>query len=245
MGTLALPFFILLWWWNQGRQDQTEPGPTPGTTVPPWPGSAPKPAPAPPTTHAPAPTHPSSVPMASAHHAPSTVPVRAAPWNPPAGVPAFPGPSWEPDSPVGPGVASRAAQLLSELWRYGAGTTKVEQTGGRWIAYRATPMGSKHGVVAYRLRSEAPSPATVPTSYTPAASHPAQPLSSIHLPTLRRGSHGPDVVHLQQRLGITADGAFGPKTEAAVRTYQRAHGLVADGIVGSRTWASLYGGGNA
>ncbi len=44
---------------------------------------------------------------------------------------------------------------------------------------------------------------------------------------------------LQRKLNITADGLFGKNTEAAVREYQKAHGLTADGIVGPHTWESL------
>ena len=50
---------------------------------------------------------------------------------------------------------------------------------------------------------------------------------------------GPSVVWLQQKLGIAADGTFGTGTDAAVRHYQAAHGLTADGVVGNATWASL------
>ena len=35
------------------------------------------------------------------------------------------------------------------------------------------------------------------------------------------------------------DGVWGPKTEQAVRDFQRSRGLVADGIVGAKTWAAL------
>lgn len=59
--------------------------------------------------------------------------------------------------------------------------------------------------------------------------------------TLRRGSTGEDVRLLQKRLGISADGKFGPGTDAAVRRYQASHGLKADGIVGAKTWTALYG----
>ena len=56
---------------------------------------------------------------------------------------------------------------------------------------------------------------------------------------LQRGSKGEDVKKVQNFLGITADGDFGPNTEAAVREYQSENGLNVDGIVGSQTWASM------
>ncbi len=63
--------------------------------------------------------------------------------------------------------------------------------------------------------------------------------------TLRRGDRGEDVKVLQRALkragydAGTIDGIFGPRTEAAVRAFQRANGLTVDGIVGPRTWAAL------
>jgi peptidoglycan hydrolase-like protein with peptidoglycan-binding domain len=44
---------------------------------------------------------------------------------------------------------------------------------------------------------------------------------------------------LQQKLGVSADGVYGPKTRAAVKRFQRAHGLAADGVAGPRTLAAL------
>ena len=40
---------------------------------------------------------------------------------------------------------------------------------------------------------------------------------------------------------VSIDGRFGAATEAAVRAYQRFAGLTVDGIVGRKTWDSLYG----
>jgi putative chitinase len=58
--------------------------------------------------------------------------------------------------------------------------------------------------------------------------------------TLRKGSQGPEVVRLQKLLHVKpADGDFGPKTAAAVREFQKSHGLVADGVVGPATWSAL------
>jgi putative chitinase len=58
---------------------------------------------------------------------------------------------------------------------------------------------------------------------------------------LKNGSKGDDVKKLQEKLGISADGDFGPGTETKVKEWQAANGLTADGIVGDATWAKLFG----
>src|SRR3954465_5544087 len=52
-------------------------------------------------------------------------------------------------------------------------------------------------------------------------------------------TRGSSVRLLQRRLGVTADGVYGPGTARAVRRFQRAHRLAADGVVGPGTWAAL------
>ena len=53
------------------------------------------------------------------------------------------------------------------------------------------------------------------------------------------GSRGADVRALQHALGLYVDGSFGAKTKQAVIAYQMEQRLIADGIVGAKTWKVL------
>ncbi len=62
---------------------------------------------------------------------------------------------------------------------------------------------------------------------------------------LRQGDRGYQVTALQHELNrhgadLEPDGDFGPLTDAAVRTFQRRHGLVVDGIAGPKTRQALH-----
>jgi len=63
-----------------------------------------------------------------------------------------------------------------------------------------------------------------------------------------RGCGGSEVERIQvqlKKLGFYAghiDGAFGGGTESAVRAFQKARSLTADGRVGPKTWAALFDG---
>lgn len=81
-----------------------------------------------------------------------------------------------------------------------------------------------------------------PLAVTPTPS----PTPQINYTTLRKGDQGRDVVTMQQALaelgflnGAT-DGNFGTGTETAVKNFQTANGLEADGIAGRMTLESLY-----
>ena len=90
--------------------------------------------------------------------------------------------------------------------------------------------------------SPSPSPTPTPTPTLPAASTPTATPSR----TLRSGDTGEDVRLLQQRLidlgylKSKADGIFGSGTVTAVKAFQKANGLTADGVAGSATYRKLY-----
>lgn len=192
----------------------------------------------------------------------------------PEGLPPFPGSGWEYDEPPPQVVQKRAGELVQTLWDKGKGTYKIEQTAGRWIAYQAgITAGNRHGVIAYRQKragalpaSRPATPRAVPPSApsvpgTPANSMPpgsvrvTLPGGALGLPTLRYGrglkpaAPDKDVMLLQQKLGITADGRFGNDTRAAVSKFQAQQAVAGrpgwklsdiDGVVGPQTWTALF-----
>ena len=56
---------------------------------------------------------------------------------------------------------------------------------------------------------------------------------------VKMGSAGAPVRAIQHALGLHIDGSFGAKTREAVVNWQRENRLIADGVVGSQTWALL------
>jgi putative chitinase len=58
---------------------------------------------------------------------------------------------------------------------------------------------------------------------------------------LKKGDNNEQVKQLQVKLQLDPVGNFGPKTEEAVKIWQAAHGLTADGMVGDKTWAMIMG----
>lgn len=55
---------------------------------------------------------------------------------------------------------------------------------------------------------------------------------------LVRGVRGEAVKALQEKIGVEADGIFGPGTEKALKAFQSENGLAADGIAGPDTFAA-------
>lgn len=96
-----------------------------------------------------------------------------------------------------------------------------------------TAMALEDGAMAGTINNATPTPApTVTTMLTP-------------LPLLKKGSEGGAVWAMQtlltdrgySTLGVDSD--FGPNTEAALKKFQGAHGLDADGECGALTWEKL------
>ncbi len=91
-------------------------------------------------------------------------------------------------------------------------------------------------------RVNPPTPVALPHQVAFSSPTPATPKAAV---VLRPGSQGSAVKQLQahlQRLSYDPgpiDGQFGPRTDQAVRQFQRTTGLPVDGVVGATTWAQL------
>jgi murein DD-endopeptidase MepM/ murein hydrolase activator NlpD len=108
----------------------------------------------------------------------------------------------------------------------------------------------KAAIAWQKTNVEAPkaTPEDAPALPVPAHSLPAEPNLVAPAPKktkpalsgyLKVGSKGPDVKYLQEKLGLEADGIFGPKTKTVVVAFQKKQKLTADGIVGPVTWKKL------
>ena len=118
---------------------------------------------------------------------------------------------------------------------------RTMQVGGRYIRGYCLPD------YARKAKEVVKEPASVTPSKSP-ANAPAtatEKTATISLPQVRKGSKGASVTALQQLLTAKGydtkgvDGDFGNNTDAALRKYQRAMGLTADGICGKNSWTAL------
>jgi peptidoglycan hydrolase-like protein with peptidoglycan-binding domain len=116
----------------------------------------------------------------------------------------------------------------SDTWAYGA---------ERFNKFHAPAGGPTGGQFAAASGSSSKGAKGKDTRPTPTNQHP-----------VGRGETGKRVSDLQERLNaggfkppLKVDGIFGPKTLAAVRAFQKAHGLKVDGLVGPLTTAALRG----
>jgi len=81
-----------------------------------------------------------------------------------------------------------------------------------------------------------PTPAPVPPVAAPWAATRYTPYKGV---VLRQGSTGAAVAVLQRGLRVTPDGAFGPRTQAALVTFQSQQGISVSGIATRPAWDRL------
>ncbi|MBQ7305066.1 MAG: peptidoglycan-binding protein [Clostridia bacterium] len=139
---------------------------------------------------------------------------------------------------------------LKELGYY-TGSIDGQYGSGSMAAVKA--FQSKHGLTADGLAGKATyailfSDSAKKANESSTTTKPSTPNNSYEIPTrtLRRNDTGDDVANLQKRLKelgyytSLVDGSYGKGTVAAVTAFQQQHGLAADGVAGSRTYAILF-----
>ncbi len=94
-------------------------------------------------------------------------------------------------------------------------------------------------VKRFQTGARLPASGVVDAATWTAVERAAYPLLGYRKTVLRSGSRGTAVVALQKALKVVADGAFGPKTAAALRAAQTRAKLPATGVTDVRTWITL------
>jgi len=120
---------------------------------------------------------------------------------------------------------------------------------GDWPAFARRYNGPDWEQHRYAEKLDAACRAYEAGSVGPTVATPVPPLAGTVLPRHGRdlvapGNCGEAVTDLQRSLTalgypVAADGVFGPLTRLALRHFQRANGLAADGIAGSETFAAI------
>lgn len=130
-----------------------------------------------------------------------------------------PGATNEPKTTVAPAATATTNPAMRP-------TTSAPLAAGSSTASSSTTASTTTSSTTTTTRPTAPS--ACPDGYNANSRYP-----------LRLCNRGPAVALVQARLGVNADGFFGPSTRQAVRDFQGANGLAVDGLVGPDTWSAL------
>jgi putative chitinase len=134
-------------------------------------------------------------------------------------------------------LETKEGALASALWFWNTNKLNAIADTGNVAALTKKINGGDIGLADRQARYSKAMAALGGKIETPAPA--ASPRASGGI--LRRGSKGEDVKRMQAKLGLKADGDFGPGTEAALKKWQAANGLTADGVAGPKTLAKLLG----
>jgi len=139
-------------------------------------------------------------------------------------------------------VETKEGALASALWFWNTNKLNAIADTGNVAALTKKINGGDIGLADRQARYE--KAMAVLTGKIPlrAANSPVNPqITDAVTQVLRRGSKGEEVKQMQAKLGLAADGNFGPGTEAVLKKWQAANGLTADGVAGPKTLAKLLG----
>lgn len=164
-------------------------------------------------------------------------------------------PSPAPSSALREGSSGEAVYILqARLFELGYYSGRIdgrfgEETTEAVKAFQRANGLTADGVVGSGTQKKLDSGTAVPAESTQALpEETAAPAQGGTLSTLRKGSSGGEVLVLQQYLqslgylSASPDGQFGSATDRAVKLFQEANGLTADGVAGPGTLSILYSG---
>lgn len=136
------------------------------------------------------------------------------------------------------GATGGAVATLQRLLRVPADGIFGPQTTAAVTAFQRAHSLGADGIVGPQTWA-ALGAASAPPAPPPPPPPAGPPGLSSYAGPLRLGSSGAGVSAVQQTLHIRTTGSFDPATRDAVVTFQKAHQLLPDGVVGPLTWAAL------
>lgn len=146
------------------------------------------------------------------------------------------------NTPTPAPTSSSGQQMDWSAWSFGDDNPTnppASNTDASGVTAASTPSG---GTITVGLTTATPRPSSAAATATPKPSSSSAAAST----TLKEGSSGSEVKTLQQRLKDlgyykgSVDGKYGAGTTEAVKAFQRANKLTADGKAGKNTQTALY-----